>query len=551
MDSSIKLLRKHKCITITGDAGVGKTCFCKRLVSLMKIKYPKVPAIILTDPREIKKLNFANGYILFIDNILEKYISENTRFNDWSATFDYMNDLIAKENIFFIFAARNGVWHVMKDKFLDYSLFKLDLSNAPVIDLSRQKYGMTYEEKIEMLHLYCKQYGVDPKKENIAGIAKIDTPPRFPLLCNIFFSEKSYLKRGVDYFKVTARSDIKKNVNDLLVHDQNLHYAIMVSVFSNYSSKKKDMWYSLKDIEKAIDTRIVNSKKIKPSKIKSCLEGLLKTFIESSPDGYRFKNCIVYEAVLSSFKENYPDVFIELISEEVLFNYVRTENYTCEKHEVIVRFPCEMLAKKLVELCMANTEKPYPGVHAHPSFHDKELFRHFVNIVKNKMLSHETNGNCKFNFQFFRSVIKINILDTYRQISKKSQFKNIFLTKFLNPFVTGACEEKNDYLASGTIKEFFEIYEFDFDVFEIVINYDLFYTYKQFLNNNEFSKKFLKILQNEKSSYNYITKATTSGAQKCLRHMQGLCNKKTDINAYSFFIDTITTIYQTVWESLY
>lgn len=110
---------------------------------------------------------------------------------------------------------------------------------------------------------------------------------------------------------------------------------------------------------------------------------------------------------------------------------------------------------------------------------------------------------------------------------------------------------KNDYLASGTIKEFFEIYEFDFDVFEIVINYDLFYTYKQFLNNNEFSKKFLKILHNKKSSYNYITKATTSGAQKCLRHMQGLCNKKTDINAYSFFIDTITTIYQTVRESLY
>lgn len=517
----------------------------------MKIEYPNVPAIILTDPSEIKKLNFANGYILFIDNILEKYYSENTRFNAWSATFDYMNDLIAKENIFFIFAARNGIWHIMKDRFLDYSLFKLNLSNAPVIDLSNENYGMTYEEKKEMLRLYCKQYGVDPKKKIIAGIAKIDTPPRFPLLCNIFFSEKSSLKKGVDYFKVTARSDIKKDVNDLLAYDQNLHYAILVSVFSKYSSYNKDIWYSYQDIEKAIDTRIVKSKKIIPSKIKSCLDGLLKTYIESSANFYRFKHFMIYEAVLLSFKKNYPEVFIELISKEVLYEYVRTENYTGEKHKVIVRLPCDMLARKLVELCMANTEKPYPDAHAHPSFHDKELVCHFVNIVKNKMLSHDTNDKCKFNFQFFRSVIKIYILDSSRQISEKNQFKNIFLTKFLNPFVTGACRDKNDYLASETIKEFFEIYEFDFDVFEIVINYDLFNTYKQFLNNNEFSKKFFKILHNKKSSGKYITKATTSGAQKCLRHMQGLCNKKTDINAYSFCIDTITTILKTVMESLY
>lgn len=144
MDSSIKFLCKYKCIIIIGDVGIGKICFCKRLVFLMKIEYFNVLVIIFIDFSEIKKLNFVNGYILFIDNILEKYYLENIRFNVWSVIFDYMNDLIVKENIFFIFVVRNGIWYIMKDRFLDYFLFKLNLSNVLVIDFLNEKYGMNY-----------------------------------------------------------------------------------------------------------------------------------------------------------------------------------------------------------------------------------------------------------------------------------------------------------------------------------------------------------------------------------------------------------------------
>lgn len=247
--------------------------------------------------------------------------------------------------------------------------------------------------------------------------------------------------------------------------------------------------------------------------------------------------------MLLSFRENYPEVFIELIPKEVLYNYVRTENYTGENYEVTVRFPFEMLAWKLVKICKASTENSYPDAHTHPSFHDKELVRHFLNEVsgyKNEMLSYETNDICKFDFQFFRSVIKIYILDTFRHLSNKYQLKNIFVTKFLNPFVTGALEDKNDYLASETIKKFFDIYEFGSDVFEIVIKNDLIYTCQQFLNN-----KLFKRLYNKNSS-DYITKASTYGAKKCLRHMEELHNKKTNETAYFFLLIPYQHFFQTV-----
>lgn len=548
MDSSMKLLLKHKCIIITGDAGSGKTWFCKGLVSRMKIEYPNVPPIILTDTSELKKLNFENGYIMFIDNILEKFHSDKTRFNTWSATFDYMNDLIhvANENIFFIFAARNGVWHAIKDKFLDYSLFKLDSSNAPVIDLSIEKYGMTYEEKINMLRLYCKQYSVYPKKETIEGIAKMDTPPRFPLLCYNFFSDKSCLRQGLNYFKVTACSDIKKDVNDLLVYDQYLHYAILVAIFLKYSSYEKSLWWTFEDIEAAIDIRLVEPKYIKSAKIQSCLDGLLKTFIDFSKRGYRLKHLIIYNAVLLSFRENYLKQFNELISYEVFFQYVRTEKYTAKDHEVVVRLPYEMLAWKLIELCRP-TEKPYTNAHAHPSFHDKELVHYFLNILiglenSNTFINstHPVANNVKkdiFNCETYRinfknfPVVILSFIENFiiypsKQIlaSKKNHLKKIFLTEFLNPFVAGACGEKNDYLAAETINKFSYIYEFDFDVFNIILEHDLIETCKQFFNNIEFSKKFFRGLHNEKSDHFYKTKVSSKGDKMCIRYLEGLCN---------------------------
>lgn len=504
MECSVKCLRKNNFVIITGDAGSGKTSFCHRLLSKMKILYPYISAIIITRPSELKMLDPTKGYVLFIDDVIGKPDAEQTAFDKWRKQFDYMYTLLVRD-VYFIFASRNGIWHSLKDDFSNYTMFRtINEINAPVIDLSEKDFEMTIEEKSNMLEMLCKRKGVrlcssldeETKirklsndtmclsKQLFDSITYIDTLPGFPFLCEQFFNEQANLDQGLDFFKVTSvSSGVKKQVDRLLLNNQYLHYAVLVSIFQKCTSYRKDGYYITIDEEDIANIKLVEPREIIPVKIKSCLEGLLKAFIDSYDEKYRFKHLVIYKAILLSLGENFPQIFLEIISKEVLYTYVRSKSYKSEKHEVIVRLPNKMtkcLAKKLVK-CGSIADNPYFETYTHPSFRDNELVCHFLNQVE-------------------RDVV----------------FKN-----FVNSFVAGACKEKNDYLGSETIKRFSDIYDFDDNVFFIVLANDLFKTYIQFVNNEKFKNLFLANLFHETSNDNYLITAFYNNAQKCMMHMLG------------------------------
>lgn len=505
MDCSVERLRKNKFVIITGDAGSGKTSFCLRLMSKMKNLYPYISAIIITCPSELKILDSTKGYVLFIDDFIGKSDAEITAFDEWRKQFDYMHNLLFVRDVHIIFASRSGILHSIKDDLLNHTLFRtINNINAPVIDLSGEDFKMTIEEKSNMLKMYCNRKGVTLcsslddetkirersngtmclRKELFDSITLIDTPPGFPFLCERFFSEQASLDQGLDFFKVTsACSGVKKQVDRLLLNDQYLHYAVLVSVFQKYTLYRKDGFYVSIDEEDIANIGLVEPREIIPVKIKSCLDGLLRVFLDFSDEKYRLKNLVIYEAVLLSFGENFPQTFLKIISKEVLFTYVRSKRYKLEKHEVIVRVENKMtecLAKKIVE-CGSSAEIPYFDTYTHPSFRDNELVRHFLNHVE----------------------------------------RDVVFKTFVNSFVAGVCKEKNDYFGSQTINRFSDIYDFDINVFLIVLTNDLFKTYIQFLNNETFKISFLANLFRETSNNNYLITAFHNNAEKCMMHMLG------------------------------
>lgn len=535
MDCSIDLLCHHKFVIITGDAGTGKSCFCHRLMSQMEILYPNISAKILTRPCELRELDATKGYILFIDDVVGKSDAKQRAFDKWSKQFDYMYTLLSiKSDVFIIFASRNGVYDCMKNDFLDYTLFRtLNKTSAPVIDLSGEDFKMTFEEKSNMLNMFCKHKGVRLysslkectktrklsngtlclSQELFDSLTEIDTPPGFPFLCEQFFSDQSSLDQGLHFFKVhSACYGVKKQVDRLLLNDQYLHYAVLISIFHKYSSYKKYDFYVTIDEEDIVDIGSVKPEEIIPIKIKSCLEGLLKIFIISSDKGYKFKHLVVYEAILLSFSENFPKIFLETISKEVLFTYVRTESYKSEKHEVIVRLPNKLikcLAKKLVEVFGSSTENPYIKTYTHQSFRDKELACHFLDVVE----------------------------------------RDVTFRIFLNSFVAGACKESNDILGCETIKRFSNTFDFDPEIFSIALSNDLIDTYKEFLNNGEFRELFFKNLFEEESSDNYLATAFNYTARNCIMHMLDLFDNEyvlrtdEDINNSIFIPSLLKTIF--------
>lgn len=64
---------------------------------------------------------------------------------------------------------------------------------------------------------------------------------------------------------------------------------------------------------------------------------MLDVFIILCERGYRLKHMVIFEAVLLSFGENFPEEFCKLVSKSVIFTYFRSKGHVHEKHEVIIQ----------------------------------------------------------------------------------------------------------------------------------------------------------------------------------------------------------------------
>lgn len=147
-------------MVITEEAGSGKTRFGLELMSRMQKKTQNNIALILTECRQWSKLDFEKEYILFVDDLLGKSNANDSTFQGWSTTFDSMHKKLMNNRVIIIFALRNCIWHLMKDRLADYTLFRLlNSSNLPV-DLSGMEFEITPEEKLEMLIRFCRFYNV-------------------------------------------------------------------------------------------------------------------------------------------------------------------------------------------------------------------------------------------------------------------------------------------------------------------------------------------------------------------------------------------------------
>lgn len=203
-----------------------------------------------------------------------------------------------------------------------------------------------------------------------------------PILMRRIFLRSKVLKKGSSFFHAhSARSYVKGQVDELLNEEKYLGYAILVFFLLRDKSLKV---VSLEELIK-YKTEIIkfggmvgdiSPKNITKASIKGSLKDMLDIFIIQCERGYRLKHMVIFEAVLLSFGENFPEEFLELVSKSVLFTYVRSKGYVPERHEVIIQFDenlTESLAKKLIEVYGSNKEEAFSGIYSHPSFHDRRL----------------------------------------------------------------------------------------------------------------------------------------------------------------------------------
>lgn len=512
----LKTLENYRLIVVTGEAGSGKTRFGLELMSRMQNKHQNLTALILTKCNQWDILDLTKKYIFFIDDLLGKYITDDGIYHSWGTAFNPMLKLLNKGNVYFIFALRNYIWYLMKDKLSDYTLFRLSDSSNALVDLSGVEFGMTSQEKLRMLKKFCRHYDVHVCKalqeerrsfecpddtsislseETLKSIANMDTTSGFPFLCEKFFSQKKSLKKSSYFFKdYSAQNFVKEQVDQLLYEKKYLQYVLLVFLF--LKNKSFEVNGLLKVKKEIVGIGLVKCTEIMPATIRGCLKEMLNKFISSSDDVFNLKHKVVYEAVLLSFGENFPEKFLDLISKSVLFTYVRSWGYVLEKQEVIVQLDEDMtesLAKKLIDVYGSNKDEAYSDVYRHPSFQDKKLVDCFLDILEGEE-----------SFQVF-----------------------------LNLFLAGACKEKNDILATEVIKRFFNSYEFESDILDLVLNNDLIHTFRQYMDHSGYIKLFSEFYaesSGESYAFDFFMKAVRYGARQCIMDMLNYFDTEDDLD---------------------
>lgn len=231
--------------------------------------------------------------------------------------------------------------------------------------------------------------------------------------------------------------------------------------------------------------------KITKASIKGSLNDMLDIFIIHCERGYRLKHMVIFEAVLLSFGENFPEEFLKLVSKSVIFTYVRSKGYVPEKHEVIIQLDedlTESLAKKLIEMYGSNKEEAYSDIYSHPSFHDRRLVDCFLDIVE-----------------------------------REESFK-----VFINSFLAGACKERKDVLASEVIRRFISSDKFESEILDLILNYDLIHSFRQCMTNSGFRKKNSQLIF-KTSGFQIIKKAFRYKARKCIIELLNVFDKENNL----------------------
>nr|XP_022290337.1 uncharacterized protein LOC111101974 [Crassostrea virginica] len=424
-------------------------------------KHKDLIPLILTESNQWCKIRFDKKYIIFIDDFVGKYNLDYKAFDCWRKVFDLMTTRL--KSVFIFFALRHCIWKVKKDALTEFTLFKVHTEHKyPTVDLSGSEFGMTSKEKLKMLRRFCECHGVaiycgnksvqekihkfsqtlHINFQTLKGIASIKLVKGFPYLCGLFFSRKESIQKGIKFFQVHSANEYEKEQIDLILcQEQYLHYAILVFFFLNDKQyTKEELLMSKTEItEIAMMIGDFNPKRVTKAALQGCCKDLQHTFISVSDDRLKLKNMVTYEAVLMSFRENFPDEFLNRVNKTVLFTYVRSNGYNAEEHEVIIRLDDDMtcdLAKTLLSVYGPNVAVAYTDAYKHPAFLDKKLVLAFLDIVK-----------------------------------KDESFR-----AFLNSFVAGACYANKDILASETIRRFSTFYLFDPQTFDIVIDSDMIHT---------------------------------------------------------------------------
>ncbi|KAK3600701.1 hypothetical protein CHS0354_011382 [Potamilus streckersoni] len=311
------------CLTITGNAGDGKTSLAKYI--LVEAESAGFEVAIVTDPILIEKTYDPTvKTVFFVDDAFGSPTLDNSLVQLWTRLHGKIVDFLKTGNFGLILTSRKQVL-----SFCSELLGELDSYSSHLVDLTAESNKLTEEEKEQMLLAYCKQHNIE-LSSRILYQSKKCTLSGFPLMCR-FFTADVNLREIDDFFekplvvlqrqiKVLAKADptVFCGLVLLLMHDG--HLTKMTFDIFHISVEEKSKISTIKDAC-GVDTNVPLTR------IEEGLQSLVGMYVAEYEDHYAYIHDAVFETVTLLFGEKYPKEVIHMCSTDFLMRRIRTEFY--------------------------------------------------------------------------------------------------------------------------------------------------------------------------------------------------------------------------------
>ncbi|CAC5356066.1 unnamed protein product [Mytilus coruscus] len=383
-EKSSNILQTNNLVIIVGSSGEGKSFIARRLVR-EKIKdgleYREIMRTADWD-----QISYQKNQIVLMENAFQKKSCCRKPSAD-----SYTLIATIQEHIEYFKKSESVLYVVITSRPDIFSELQKLFENRPFFDklltVDLNAIGLTFAEKVEIFRKHeQKCNGLKFDEKSVTSICKCDTPS-FPNCVDIFFTNASAYKKGLDFFRNPTQF-LNTEIKQIFRDDKALYTVMVLLAMNDGRLIKCNLLKTIKATNKDILKVLLDTCNADcPKQIKAVLLKVLEksqSFLQQHNEFVIFRYRCISHAVCASFGEMMPEEALMYLPVEFIFQkvFVDESNHSKDEEGIVLPRNCQTyLAKRLIaELELGCIEQ----VCRHNAFSSPCFSCSFITVLKEK-----------------------------------------------------------------------------------------------------------------------------------------------------------------------
>lgn len=293
-----RLINIQNIVIVAGHSGYGKSA----IVHHIALKYRSqgwIVIIVHTVKKMLKLIDSSTSYysdrtLFILNDPIGKDSFDEIKYTLWRTYEESIKACLNKIKL--LMSCRK---YILSDDKVKGLLKK----KSNIVDITNDQFKLSVEEKEKFLKMYA--FDENESEEDTMEILK--TEAYFPLLCNLYFSEKGIINDKLRFFKAPIEV-FEEEIRDFRKSSKDKYCALVLLVLFNNAFCVEDVRkdaISREKYELALELCKID-KDTAPHSIGDAFESLQGFFVKRYGNAYQFYHDIVMEVTTYVFGRDYP-----------------------------------------------------------------------------------------------------------------------------------------------------------------------------------------------------------------------------------------------------